>query len=196
MVYIVAVLVCFCRELGYTYTLQTSPNLRLPSTWGKLSQLLFFLYDGFREGSPRLTGSLPASWGTLANLMDFGVGSAKSLSGPLPDAWNGMLHLQGLQLWRSNISGKLLGSWSNMTHNVAVKQQPTDWGVASFLGGHDHFQVSCFVEQQPQWKSANGVGQHDSALSGGHKLQQPVRVSAGVLGWIESSEVCGCRGYS
>ena len=132
---------CFCRQLGSSKTLQTSPNSGLPSIWSNLSQLVFFSYDGLRDGTPRLTGNLPASWGTMTYLRDFAAYSAGNLSGPLPDAWNGMLHLQGLSLLGSNISGTLPESWSNMTQldNVAVNGSqltgtlPASWAALTSL---------------------------------------------------------------
>jgi len=74
-----------------------------------------FNYVGVGGNPPKLTGSLPASWGTMTNLTAFEVDYADTLSGPLPDAWNGMRQLKSLVLVDCNISGTLPESWSNLT---------------------------------------------------------------------------------
>jgi len=138
---------CFCRQLGTSKTLQTSPNLGLPSIRSNLSQLVFFSYDGLRDGTPRLTGNLPASWGAMTNLVNFQAYSAPtlpdvcSLSGPLPDAWNGMLQLQSLGLRGCKITGTLPESWRNMpqlasvtvTYNQLTGTLPASWAALTNL---------------------------------------------------------------
>ncbi len=141
-------------------TLQTSTNLSLPSTWSSLSQLASFNYGGVGGNPPKLTGSLPASWGTMTNLTAFEVDYADTLSGPLPDAWNGMRQLKSLVLVDCNISGTLPESWSNLTQldQVAItNSQLTGTLQHCFWGGLALLICRQSYWQQPQRNSANGV---------------------------------------
>ncbi len=136
---------CFCRQLEFGKILQ--PSLGLPDTWSNLSQLSIFSYGGFSLDLPRLTGNLPASWGAMTNLVNFQAYSAPtlpdvcSLSGPLPDAWNGMLQLQSLGLRGCKITGTLPESWRNMpqlasvtvTYNQLTGTLPASWAALTNL---------------------------------------------------------------
>ncbi|KAL0044966.1 hypothetical protein WJX82_003459 [Trebouxia sp. C0006] len=124
-------------RLGSSKTLHKSPNLGLPSSWSSLSQLSSFSYDDTSGGTPRLTGKLPASWGTMTNITNFMVYSA-SLSGPLPDAWNGMLNLRELTSDTSSINSTPWRQTTQLTEVVVSNSQltgtlPASWAALTSL---------------------------------------------------------------
>lgn len=52
----------------------------------------------------------------MTKLTNFALNNAEILSGPLPHAWNGILHFQAFSLVVSNVIGTLPESWSSMTN--------------------------------------------------------------------------------
>lgn len=82
----------------------------LPEAWSAWTRMTdFWIYN-----NPRLGGTIPASWSSMASLTRF-EGSSCGLEGSLPASWSAMTDMRLLRFeFNPRLTGPLPPSWSSM----------------------------------------------------------------------------------